>query len=102
MKTTTWKYGGLVFAIIPIVMLLIAALKAAGGIGQLVPIALLAAYGWYAPRPAGFVLIFGGIALMILYAISAIGSVSGLTIALVELVIFVPLVISGFCFLKSE
>lgn len=104
--STKWKIAGIVFAIVPILFLLVFAVgEGASGIGhygQLVPIALLTIFGWYTPRPVGFVMIFAGIALMILYAISAHGSVTLAAIALVEVIVFIPMILSGFSFLRSQ
>jgi len=102
----SWKVAAVICALIPICFLLFFAIRAGangiGHFGQLIPIVLLAIFGWYTPRQAGFVLIFGALALMIIYAMSFYNTTTIAALALVEIIVFVPLLASGYCFLKAE
>lgn len=106
MKGRGWKIVALIFALIPTALLLTLAIgegfSGFGHYAQILPIVLLSWLGWNTPRPAGFVLVFSSIALMIMYAISSYAGTSPSTIAIVEALLFVPLLLSGLSWLRAE
>ena len=106
MKGRGWKILALIFALIPAGLLLTLAIgegfSGFGHYAQLVPILLLSWLGWDTPRPAGFVLVFSSIALMIMYAISTYEGTPLSTLAVVELILFFPLFLSGLSWLRAE
>lgn len=105
-RVSAWKIAALFCALIPAALLLVLAvgegLSGFAHYAQIIPIILLSWLGWSTPRPAGFVLVFSSIALMIMYAISSYDSAPVATLAIVELVLFVPLFLSGLLWLRVD
>lgn len=100
-----WKIGAAVVALIPIGFFLMFAVgEGAGGwshyLQALVPIgAVLLA--WRMPRVGGYFFIALGLLLGVAYPIGASHQPLATT-ALVELVVFVPMAVSGYLFLRAS
>lgn len=100
-----WKIAGVVVALIPIGFFLMFAIGEGPVMGwthyvqALVPLAALA-LAWWNPRIGGATLVALGIVVGAWYAAEA-SHVQLITVALVELIAFVPLIVSGALFLTS-
>lgn len=57
--------------------------------------------GWFYPREVGYVLVFFGILLAIAYAIFSAATLPALVILVIELVVFVPIIVSGYLFVRA-
>ena len=105
MTKRSWKIAATVAALIPIGFFLLFAIGEglAGGwthyLQALVPIAALA-FAWWQPRIGGF--LFAGVGLFfgIAYLLMA-SSQLPLTIVIVELIAFAPMILSGILFMRA-
>lgn len=57
--------------------------------------------GWFYPREVGYVLIIFGILLAIAYAFFSVATLPAYAIFVIELIVFAPIVVSGFLFVRS-
>lgn len=102
------KITGLITLIIPIVFLLLFLFgEIIGGdisglvhLFQVLPLLIIVFIAWKWPRVGGSILVYLGLVLGLIYALTAHFSVQ--TIILVELILFLPPVIAGIFFLLSS
>ena len=66
-----------------------------------VPLVALIALGWYRPQVAGWTLIVLGAVFAALYA-ATVPNIQLVPTALIALIFFVPIILSGYVFLQSH
>lgn len=99
-----WKIAAIVVALLPVGFFLVFAIGEGGGgwihYLQVSPVVALVVLGWYKPKIAGRVLIALGLIFGGLY-LFALNSLTLATVAVVELIVFAPILLSGYLFLRA-
>lgn len=101
----TWKAAAVVVALIPIGFFLMFAIgEGVEGwphyFQALIPICVVL-LAWWKPQMGGYILITLGLLFAVVYAVSA-STLPVPTIALVEFIVAVPVIVSGYLFLRAQ
>jgi len=100
-----WKIAAVIVSLIPIVFFLMFAIgEGASGAGhyiQVAPLIALVVLGWYSPKFTGYLLVGAGCVLVVFYALS-VNHIPLWSAMLVEVIVFVPVVVSGILFLQAS